>query len=91
MKVDWHTATTKIPHVSPADAATNAAKDLTAALAHPPNTAPFAAIGDEQLNAMKQLAEVFDRITTATKCNTRVPRVPAPKTPDTTDTLPRVQ
>eukprot|EP00957_Ditylum_brightwellii_P113742 8672171-Ditylum_brightwellii.AAC.1 len=29
------------------------AKDLTAALAHPPNTSPFAAIGDEQLNAIK--------------------------------------
>eukprot|EP00957_Ditylum_brightwellii_P028020 2115643-Ditylum_brightwellii.AAC.1 len=39
MTVDWHTTTTKIPHVSPADAAINAAKDLTAALAHPPNTA----------------------------------------------------
>eukprot|EP00957_Ditylum_brightwellii_P061064 4634713-Ditylum_brightwellii.AAC.1 len=91
MKVDWHTATTKIPHVSAAEAATNAAKDLTAALAHPPNTAPFAAIGNEQLNAIKHLAENFGRITTATKCNTRDPRVLAPKAPDTTDTLPRVQ
>eukprot|EP00957_Ditylum_brightwellii_P090380 6882569-Ditylum_brightwellii.AAC.1 len=91
MKVDWHTATTKIPHVSPADTATNAANDLTAALAHPPNTAPFAAIGDKQLNAIKQLAKVFDHTTTATKCNTRDLRVPAPKTSDTTDTLPRVQ
>eukprot|EP00957_Ditylum_brightwellii_P041711 3158941-Ditylum_brightwellii.AAC.1 len=63
MKVDWHTTTTKIPHVSPADAATNAAKYLTAALAHPPNTAPFAAIGNKQLNAIEQLAEVFQHIT----------------------------
>eukprot|EP00957_Ditylum_brightwellii_P180065 13716977-Ditylum_brightwellii.AAC.1 len=91
MKVDWHTATTEIPHVSSTDAATNAAKDLTAALAQPPNTAPFAAIGDKQLNAIKQLAEIFDSKTTATKCNTRDSRVPAPKTPDTTATLPRVQ
>eukprot|EP00957_Ditylum_brightwellii_P026075 1971596-Ditylum_brightwellii.AAC.1 len=67
MKVDWHTATTKIPHVSAAEAATHVAKDLTAALAHPPKTAPFAAIDNDQLNAIKQLAEIFDRITTATK------------------------
>eukprot|EP00957_Ditylum_brightwellii_P188534 14353274-Ditylum_brightwellii.AAC.1 len=88
-------ATTKIPHVSPADAATNAAKDLTAALAHPPNTALFAAIGDKQLNAIKQLEELFECITTpgttATKCNTGDLRVHAPKTPDNTETLPRVQ
>eukprot|EP00957_Ditylum_brightwellii_P132838 10129783-Ditylum_brightwellii.AAC.1 len=78
MKVNWHTATTKIPHVSPADTATNAAKDLTAALAHPPNTEPFAAIGDKRLNVIKQLAEIFECITTqgtaATKGNTGDPR-----------------
>eukprot|EP00957_Ditylum_brightwellii_P158160 12038548-Ditylum_brightwellii.AAC.1 len=95
MKVDWHTATTKIPHVSPVDTATNAAKDLTAVLAHPPNTALFAAIGDKQLNAIKQLAEIFEHVTTqgpaAIKGDTGDPRVQAPKNPNNTESLPRVQ
>eukprot|EP00957_Ditylum_brightwellii_P101099 7704902-Ditylum_brightwellii.AAC.1 len=54
--VDFHTATTKLSHISPAEAATQAVRNLTVALQSQPINAPFKTIGDIQLAAIKELA-----------------------------------
>ena len=61
--VDFHPQSPKLPHISAADAAMHAAKDLSAALTGPNTNAPFAALGDEQLQAIRQLASIFQKAT----------------------------
>ena len=61
--VDFHPVNSTLPHVSAEDAATQAAKDLTAVLTKPPKNAPFQAIGDEKLNAIRELAAIFSKVT----------------------------
>jgi hypothetical protein len=48
-----------MPSLSSADAVTHAAKELTAALLNP---APFATIGDQQMQALHQLTTIFNTI-----------------------------
>ena len=56
-----------IPTTFSVDAAMEAAKDLTAALRHPHPASLFAPISDPQLDALRQLAEIFSAHTTAPK------------------------
>ena len=56
-----------MPTTSSADAAIEAAKELTAALANPHPRSPFAPIGNAQIQALKQLADIFVRATTIPK------------------------
>jgi hypothetical protein len=86
-----------MPKTSSADAATQAALDLIAALQNPTPAAPFATIGDEQLNAIRQLAAIFQAATTpASKLPSpslrRVPISPvaSPRVPNTHVGSPRV-
>eukprot|EP00957_Ditylum_brightwellii_P212182 15367048-Ditylum_brightwellii.AAC.1 len=57
-------ATTKLPHISPAEAATHAACNLTEALQNLPPNASFAPVGDKQLTAIKELAVNFQKAIT---------------------------
>eukprot|EP00957_Ditylum_brightwellii_P139928 10663088-Ditylum_brightwellii.AAC.1 len=45
LTVDFHTTTTKLPHISPAEAATHAVHDLKVALQNLPTNAQFKTIG----------------------------------------------
>ena len=63
MTVDYHPQSSKLPHISAAEAATHATKDLSAALRAPNTNAPFAALGDEQLQALRQLSSIFEKAT----------------------------
>ena len=49
----------KMPHLSSADAAMHAAKDLIHALENPQPATPFPGVGDEQVLALQQLADIF--------------------------------
>ena len=53
-----------MPATSAADAATDAARELTAALLNPAPASPFPALGTEQMAAIKQLAAIFTDATT---------------------------
>jgi hypothetical protein len=48
-----------VPKTSSADAAVQAARDLIDALANPSPAAPFATLGQEQLRAIRTLADIF--------------------------------
>jgi hypothetical protein len=67
---------------SSADAARHAAIALTHALQNPAPATPFAPIGDAQMRAIKQLANIFVTATNHNNANTptslRVPKTPAP-------------
>eukprot|EP00957_Ditylum_brightwellii_P134744 10273035-Ditylum_brightwellii.AAC.1 len=55
----FHPQSSKLPHISAVEVATHAAKDLSAALTGPDTNAPFAALGDDQLQAIHQLTSIF--------------------------------
>eukprot|EP00957_Ditylum_brightwellii_P166168 12650605-Ditylum_brightwellii.AAC.1 len=61
--VDFHPQSSKLPHISAAEAATQETKDLSAVLTAPNNNAPFAALGDEQLQAIQKLSSIFQKAT----------------------------
>ena len=50
-----------MPHISSADSAMLAAKDLIAALQNPAPAAPFAPVGNAQASALCKLAKIFDQ------------------------------
>ena len=50
---------TKVPFASSADRAAQAATELTEALRNPAPAAPFSQVGDRQLAALDELAEIF--------------------------------
>jgi len=80
----------KMPATSSADAAVIAAKELTHALLNPAPAAPFLDIGDKQLEALKQLAEIFQ---TGIKNSSEPPPTNGakpPRVPQTDATSPRV-
>ena len=92
--VEFFPTSTKLPRLSSADAATMAARDLIKALQKPHPAVPFTNIGDHQLAAIQQLADIFNHAVaprvakpTATQ---RLRRSPRFKTPDTTAQPPRV-
>eukprot|EP00957_Ditylum_brightwellii_P059348 4505567-Ditylum_brightwellii.AAC.1 len=72
--VDFHPQSSKLPRISAAEAATHAAKDLSASLTGPNTNAPFAVLGDEQLQAIHKLAGIFQKAT-QTGDNVQPPRV----------------
>jgi hypothetical protein len=61
--VEFFPETTTVPYMSSVDIAIQAASDLTHALQHPSPANPFAPIGTGQLEALKQLAAIFQRNT----------------------------
>eukprot|EP00957_Ditylum_brightwellii_P091176 6941671-Ditylum_brightwellii.AAC.1 len=96
--IDFHPQSYKLPHSSAAEVATYAAKDLPAAIKGRHTNAPFAAMDGGQLQAIQQLANIFQKLT-HNKVNVKHPRVEKlPKqtvshsknTPQITS-LPRVQ
>eukprot|EP00957_Ditylum_brightwellii_P069387 5267407-Ditylum_brightwellii.AAC.1 len=72
--VDFHLQSSKLPHIIAAEAATHAAKDLSAVLTGQNTNTPFAAMGDDQLQAIHQLASIFQTVTQASD-NVPPPRV----------------
>ena len=70
--IEWHTKNTTMPFVSQKDQAVQTAKDLTAVLNNKQTTAIFEPPGDEQLKAIKRLAEIFETMVTKDTS----PRVP---------------
>ena len=80
--VDFHTKNSRLPHISAEEAATQAAKDLTAALQQHKQGAPFAPVGDAQLNAIRELASIFEELTAPQKNRdqgNKEPQQPAPR------------
>lgn len=77
----------KLPFVSSAEAATRAAADLAHALANPAPPVPYAKFGDDQLAAIRALAQLFSRATAPP--STTIDTV-APVTP-VTPAAPRVE
>eukprot|EP00957_Ditylum_brightwellii_P181821 13851588-Ditylum_brightwellii.AAC.1 len=61
VSVDFHLQSSKLPHISAAEVATHAVKDLSAALTGPNTHAPFAVLGDDQLQVICQLASIFQK------------------------------
>ena len=51
----------KMPYRSSTENATINARELTHALQNPTPTSPFSNIGDKQMEALHQLAELFNR------------------------------
>lgn len=58
--IEFFPHNSKMPHLSSADAAMRAAKDLTKALRNPHPATPFINIGDAQMEALSKLAEIFN-------------------------------
>jgi hypothetical protein len=58
--VEFFPRVCQMPRPSSADAAKQAARDLIHALLHPKPAAPFAQLGDQQTQALQQLARIFD-------------------------------
>eukprot|EP00957_Ditylum_brightwellii_P165474 12598462-Ditylum_brightwellii.AAC.1 len=80
--VDFHTKTTRLPHILAEEAATQAAKDLTTALQQHKQGAPFAPVGDAQLNTIRELAGIFEELTAPQKNRDqedKKPQQPAPR------------
>jgi hypothetical protein len=68
----------KMPALSSADAAIRAAIELCWAIRNPSPASPLAAIGDEQMKAIKQLSEIFTASVQPVPTPTALPpRVPA--------------
>eukprot|EP00957_Ditylum_brightwellii_P110058 8395199-Ditylum_brightwellii.AAC.1 len=92
--VNFHPQSSKLPHISAAEAAMHATKDLSAALTGPNTNAPFAALGDDQLQAIRKLASIFQK---ATHTGNKVPPPRVMGNPSQSTTieqftpLPRVQ
>jgi hypothetical protein len=86
--VKFFPATSDMPRTSSSDAATIAASNLVHALQHPAPAAPFAVLGNQQQQALEQLAQIFANAVTNTDASPRVaktsilrhqsPRVPEP-------------
>ena len=72
-----------MPKTSSADAARDAASDLTHALLNPTPATPFAALGESQLHALRQLARIF-----AVAVDN--PTVPVPRVVNTPPALPQL-
>ena len=81
-----------VPHLSSADNAMRAAADLAHALQNPSPAAPFAQYGDEKLNAIAKLTEIFEAAVTPAAQPPRVlnPPVPPPRVPNPAVPPPRV-
>jgi hypothetical protein len=81
-----------MPQLSSADAAIRAAIDLCWAIRNPSPSSPLAAIGDEQMAAIKTLSEIFSvsaqPVPTQTPLAPRVPAAPASPPTFRTPTLP---
>eukprot|EP00957_Ditylum_brightwellii_P065146 4941351-Ditylum_brightwellii.AAC.1 len=60
--VNFHPQSSKLLHISAAEVATHAAKDLMVAIRDRHTNAPFSAMGDSQLMAIKQLADIFQQL-----------------------------
>jgi hypothetical protein len=58
--VEFFPRVCQMPRTSSVDAAKQAARDLIHALLHPTPAAPFAQLGDQQTQALQQLAQIFD-------------------------------
>ena len=72
--VEFFPTNCSLPKVSSHDAAIYAVNDLIMALTKPQPPNPFLSIGDEQIAALKKLANIFK--TTTTKQPISTPRVP---------------
>ena len=80
-----------MPKTSSADAAREAASNLTHALLNPTPATPFLALGESQLHALRQLARIF--ATAVEKPTVSAPRVatpPAAQPPQPIASVPRV-
>ena len=75
--VEFFPHSTPMPATSSADAATDAARELTAALLNPAPASPFPSLGTEQMAAIKQLAAIF-HVATAAKPTFLVKLAPTP-------------
>lgn len=82
--VEFFPQHTTMPKLSSADAATYAIRDLVDALKHPHPATPFD-VGDKQLLAIRQLAEIFD---VSDDNDTAAPRVAGPAAQPTAVTVP---
>jgi hypothetical protein len=58
--VEYFPRVCQMPRTSSADAAKQAARDLIHALLPPKPAAPFVQLGDQQTQALQQLAQIFD-------------------------------
>ena len=74
--VEFFPSQCKMPQNSSTDAATAAATALTNALVNPSPSTPFANIGNEQMDALQQLAKIF---ASSTSNDAKSPRVPISK------------
>jgi hypothetical protein len=70
----------KIPQLSSADAAIRAAIDLCWAIRNPASASPLSPLGDDQMQAIQQLADIFATTTLPTRAPATPPRVPSTKT-----------
>jgi hypothetical protein len=61
--VDFFPENFKLPFPSTQELATKAATELTHALLHPQPAGPFFKVGDEQMLALKHLADIFEGAT----------------------------
>jgi hypothetical protein len=93
-RVEFPPQHTKVLYMSAVDIAIQAASDLTHVLQHPLPAHPFSPVDNQQLEALKQLVEIFQHNTSTTSSPTRVPLSrppPLPRVPLASPTpLPRV-
>eukprot|EP00957_Ditylum_brightwellii_P087845 6690081-Ditylum_brightwellii.AAC.1 len=61
--LNFHPQSSDLLHISAAEVPIHAAKVLTATLKGRHTNAPFAAMGDRQLQAIRQLADIFQQLT----------------------------
>eukprot|EP00957_Ditylum_brightwellii_P129506 9878578-Ditylum_brightwellii.AAC.1 len=81
-KVDFHTKNTRLPHIFAEEAATQAAKDLTADIQQHKQGALFAPVGDAQLNKIRELTDIFEDLTVPQKNRdqgNKKPQQPSPR------------
>lgn len=79
--IEFFPTQTKMPQLSSSDAAIAAAQDLVHALQNPAPAAPFTNIGDQQIAALKQLADIFQNATATKKEPPARVEQPAPAPP----------
>ena len=84
--VEFFPHSTTMPATSSADAATEAARELTAALMNPSPASPFPTIGTEQMAAIKHLAAIFNVATSPITTSTVTPTTSIPPLPCITPT-----
>jgi hypothetical protein len=91
-KVEFFPAKVAIPRTGSKDLATIAAQELTHALMHPSPVAPFIIIGGAQLEALRQIATIFNSALSPSATGGSVPlssSQPAPACVPHTTSLPR--